>query len=258
MDRFGRSFKDIHRVLTKGDAIYLLELIHESLFCDNDEGLVRLINRFNYLMPFEFVLCGFSDKIVNHRPCSYNIINISYPSEWLELYVKQRFDKIDPIVKENCMNFRLQYWADTYRRYNVPKIFVSLAEDFGLRSGYTDGIRGFKSNKGSLFSFAGRSIKRDHRTEILLQYFVPHLHQALHRIFCKNKSQLCSNILSYREKEVLKWIKEGKSTWEISKILSISQNTVKFHIKQIKLKLNAVKNTQAVAIAIENGLIDLD
>jgi|Deesub1362A_J573_1020465.scaffolds.fasta_scaffold00271_32 DNA-binding CsgD family transcriptional regulator len=212
------SLKDIYNVLTKNDAIYLLELIHESIFCNSDEDLIRLINKFNHLVPF---------------------------------------NKIDPnLVRENCLNFRLQYWADTYRKYNAPRVFVSRAEDFGLKSGYTDGMRNLKGDKGSLFSFAGRSINRDVRTEILLRYFIPHLHQILIRIFCKKRH--CNTTLSRREKEVLKWIKEGKSTWEISKILSISQNTVKFHIKQIMRKLDAVKRTQAVAIALEQGLIDTD
>ena len=62
-------------------------------------------------------------------------------------------------------------------------------------------------------------------------------------------------ILSMREKEVLKWLKKGKSSWDISTILNISESTVNYHITNIMQKLNAVSRTQAVAVAIERGLI---
>lgn len=64
-----------------------------------------------------------------------------------------------------------------------------------------------------------------------------------------------SSSLSMREKEVLKWLKMGKSSWDISIILDISERTVNFHITNIMNKLDAITRTQAVAISIEKGLI---
>ncbi len=248
--------KNSGNLLSKKDVVYLLELIHSSLSCSSEEEIKELIGKLEYVMPFEFALCGFGKLTSACTVNSYNIINISYPSEWLELYVSQRFDKIDPIVKENWLSFRLQYWADTYKRHNSSKMFISHAEDVGLRAGYTDGLRNFKGNEGSLFSFAGASVERHPRTEVILKYIVPNLHQALARVLCKQRT--CNSRLSLREKEVLKWLKQGKSTWEISVILSISQDTVKFHIKNIMQKLDAVNRSQAVAVAMEQGLIDID
>ncbi len=62
--------------------------------------------------------------------------------------------------------------------------------------------------------------------------------------------------LSNREIEVLNWLKKGKSSWDIATILNISERTVNFHVKNIMQKLNAVSRTQAVAVAIENNLIN--
>jgi FixJ family two-component response regulator len=61
--------------------------------------------------------------------------------------------------------------------------------------------------------------------------------------------------LSMREKEVLHWLKMGKSSWDISIILAISERTVNFHVTNIMNKLDAMTRTQAVAISIEKGLI---
>jgi DNA-binding NarL/FixJ family response regulator len=63
--------------------------------------------------------------------------------------------------------------------------------------------------------------------------------------------------LTSREKEILMWVKEGKSTWEISSIIGVSKDTVKFHMKKIFHKLNASSRSQAISVAIANKLIDL-
>lgn len=62
--------------------------------------------------------------------------------------------------------------------------------------------------------------------------------------------------LSRREREVLAWLRHGKSNWEIARILEISERTVKFHVASIMRKLNAVTRTQAVALAMELGILD--
>jgi len=63
--------------------------------------------------------------------------------------------------------------------------------------------------------------------------------------------------LSCREKEILQWLACGKSTWDVSIILQISERTVKFHVNNIMQKLNAVNRTHAVAIGLTSSLIEL-
>ncbi|MBI5199011.1 MAG: LuxR family transcriptional regulator [Nitrospirae bacterium] len=218
------------------------------------------MNGLNCLIPYDFAICGLAKMNYNSMIKSYDIINISYPAEWLDLYIRRKFHQIDPIVKENFSNFRLQYWADTYKRYSPPKDFLCRAEDFGLKEGYTSGVRNPQGSRGSLFSIADKSMKPYLRTEAILEHIIPHLHQTLIRILERHKEKQNNvNInLSQREKEVLQWIKLGKSTWETSVILGISRNTVKFHVKSILQKLDAVCITQAVGVAIEQNLIDID
>ena len=63
--------------------------------------------------------------------------------------------------------------------------------------------------------------------------------------------------LTPREREILKWAAEGKTSWEISVILDLSERTVKFHLIEASRKLNAVNRTAAVAKALAWGLIKL-
>ena len=64
-----------------------------------------------------------------------------------------------------------------------------------------------------------------------------------------------ADALSDREVEVLQRIAEGDRNREIGGRLSISEETVKVHIKRILGKLGAKDRTQAVAIAIRRGVI---
>jgi DNA-binding CsgD family transcriptional regulator len=64
--------------------------------------------------------------------------------------------------------------------------------------------------------------------------------------------------LSSREKEVLKWVTAGKTNWEISQILAISERTVKFHVRNILGKVHAATRVQAVAISVQKGLVDIE
>lgn len=63
------------------------------------------------------------------------------------------------------------------------------------------------------------------------------------------------DFLSKREKEVLRWLKEGKSSMEISKVIGISERTINFHIYNIIRKLGAINRIHAVALAVESGII---
>lgn len=60
---------------------------------------------------------------------------------------------------------------------------------------------------------------------------------------------------SAREREVLGWCAEGKSNWEIARILAISQNTVRFHLKNAFRKLDASSRGAAINAALARGVI---
>jgi DNA-binding CsgD family transcriptional regulator len=60
-----------------------------------------------------------------------------------------------------------------------------------------------------------------------------------------------------REQEILRWIYQGKSNFEIGAILSISPLTVKNHVQKILRKLNVVNRAQAVGKALELRILSL-
>lgn len=62
--------------------------------------------------------------------------------------------------------------------------------------------------------------------------------------------------LTLREIQILEFLSEGKSNKEIAGFLSISDETVKTHLKRLYEKLGASDRAQAVAIALRQNLIE--
>jgi DNA-binding NarL/FixJ family response regulator len=61
--------------------------------------------------------------------------------------------------------------------------------------------------------------------------------------------------LTARQREILQMLADGMQTDAVARELGLSTETVRTHTKRILAKLHADTRTQAVAIAIRNGLI---
>jgi DNA-binding NarL/FixJ family response regulator len=62
--------------------------------------------------------------------------------------------------------------------------------------------------------------------------------------------------LTARQREILQMLADGMQTEAVARKLGLSTETVRTHTKRILAKLHADTRTQAVAIAIRNGLIE--
>jgi DNA-binding CsgD family transcriptional regulator len=62
--------------------------------------------------------------------------------------------------------------------------------------------------------------------------------------------------LSPREKQCLGWAARGKSSWDIAKIMRITEHTVNFHLKNAMKKLNTSSRTVAAIKAVQLRLIE--
>lgn len=247
----------LKRHLSWSDALHCLEIIHRSLACTEKGDLSRLLGEIGDFIGADYCACLFNSRDPAQGADRILIVDGTSPPEWLAIYGERQFHLIDPIVAENFSRFGLQSWSDTYRKAPPPKAFHYLAEDFGLKMGFSYGLQEDHGPGGSLFSFSGSKLQGHPRNAVILDQVLPHLHRVLTQLEPGLPHRGPSSPLSGRELEVLKWIGVGKSSWETGMILHISERTVNFHIKNVLRKLDAVKRPQAVAIALKLGLLGL-
>lgn len=261
----------LHRYLSKTDFVNLLDVCSEAISTNSIEvSYPRVITSLQKIIPFNHAICvkghGNIIKKTSDMPIyvdekndsvkTFEIVNFNYPMEWIDTYMSKEFYKIDPVMLENFRGFKYQRWEDTFKKYPPDREFISHATDFDLRKGSTYGVKASKSNDGSLFSVAGRDIEYSRRTDEVIKYVTPHIHNLLLKDVIKKDDPPV--LLTERELEVLKWVCNGKSSWEIGRILNISENTVTFHITNIGIKLGTVNRPQMVAVAMYHGLLGID
>ena len=114
----------------------------------------------------------------------------------------------------------------------------------------------------SLFVFACQSEALDPRRVFLLELMVPFLHLAWVRTQINmpagqdGATRPAADLLTARQREILRWIHLGKSNLEIGIILNISSLTVKNHVQKILRKLKVQNRTHAVAKALAMRILN--
>src|SRR6202453_334642 len=90
---------------------------------------------------------------------------------------------------------------------------------------------------------------------------IRHVHAGKKRVPAEVAAHLAEHMsdedLTAREIEVLRKVAGGNRNRDIAELLFISEETVKVHIKHIMDKLGAKDRTQAIAIAVRRGIIQL-
>jgi len=256
------TFHDEIKKLTKKELVEMLEFVDYSLNISQEEGsFCELINRTKTIIPQDFAICGLVEIEKKALSRVKEVVNVSYPKEWMKIYFKNNYQAIDPVLRTHVSTFKPQIWSKTYQRdSDIDLKFLSAAQDFDLSEGLTYGIFEPKDSTGTIISFAGSSIEPSNQQVTCLKIIVPYIHQTAIRVFRKKtifKETGISLPLSDREVEVLNWVKLGKTNWEISAILNISERTAKFHVSNILRKLNASTRGHAVAKALELEIIPL-
>lgn len=84
-----------------------------------------------------------------------------------------------------------------------------------------------------------------------------HVLQQFQELYWKSESQGFISPLTPRETEILQYIAQGYLNKQIAAELGISEQTIKNHVTSILRKLNANARTEAVVVAIRQGLISL-
>ena len=88
-----------------------------------------------------------------------------------------------------------------------------------------------------------------------LQLLAAHALTAADRLLSPKLSKGDLPKLTKRELDVLSWTAQGKTAWEVSVILGMSEKTVNFHLGNAMRKLGVSSKHQAVLLCVSAGVL---
>lgn len=243
--------------LTNSDLVELMTLSYKSLSCNDYDALKTLVLDLKRLIPFDSAVCVYGDIATERKKPipEVDIFDISYPENYLELYLQNQFHMTDGVITHILKTLEPANWLEVKCETGNSYPDSVLASDFNMNDGWTHGVLDTDAKVCSLFYLGSPYKDSSLRSQIIVQYIVSFFTEAYKKVL--NKQKQLPTKLTNREIEVLNWLKDGKRSYEISVILNCSERTVYFHITNIKEKLNVVTCAQAVAVGLEHGIIGL-
>jgi transcriptional regulator EpsA len=220
------------------------------------------------LVPHKLSACGAYDAA--HRDLSFDVLNsIPLAPEVVSAMSDVRSPVMTHLLTEwgkgngqpVWVDMRLQAHEDTAVRGLIDGGYDWLLVHAVSRPGRLHELESF-------FVFGSPGGLRDDVAAHALHLFLPYLHCTYVRVY-SNECEMASpgrNVrfptqatgerarlvmnLTEREREILRWVRDGKSNQAISDELGISALTVKNHVQKILRKLGASNRAQAVAKAL--------
>lgn len=185
------------------------------------------------------------------------------PHAWQAHYDAQRYATIDPVLSRARKQLTPVEWTPAL--YASPEARQLLRDQraAGLRTGITYPVFTPSGASGTLSLSSPQNRPRHPRVpgaHAWIQHggavLAMHVHEAVWRIVQHDAAHHCAPVLTPRERECLRWVARGKTSWEIGRILTISEHGVVFHLRSVMRKFDVSSRHRAVKLASDYGLLD--
>lgn len=224
--------------------------MHQVRSVQHRDQLPKLCASISTLVPHQYAASGIFDVPKKN----FRIGHSSYGEEHTQLYETQGY-KWDPAIHLLEATRMGTVSSEDLLDLEIPREVVNLKLDAGIKECLTVGVRGVLGTC-TYFAFSNFDQRMLNKFRTMMQILGPHLHLAYMRATSwADHGQPSSRQLALtdREEEIMRWVAEGKTNWEISVILHVSLNTIKFHLKNVYQKLGGVENRWAAVAQWQDG-----
>lgn len=201
----------------------------------------------------------------------------THSQKWIDTYKSENFLSSDPCLdaaKRTNLPFNwgsIRLPAINGKRKPGAIRTMEAARDFGVLEGLTIPVH-YCDDLGRRYSSVCALFWKDKLTAFLenlkfnrvqMHIIILYMMQKLVELYAAEKNlkpryeKTAPELLTDREREVLKWAALGKTADETADILVCSRKTVEAHIQNAMGKLGATNKTQATVQAVSQGIIIL-
>lgn len=202
----------------------------------------------------DFPYIYFGIKPSRAASCRSAFVQTNFPTAWQRLY-DAHYYQIDPIALHCHEHIHPLVWdAATFATERQQEFFEEGCQ-YGLRSGIGLPIYGPQGQAGVLCVASDGAARDDTRIRASLSLLRDYVCESYLKVSRSQAANLPPTLLTPREHECLKWVMAGKTSWEMSRILSCSEATINFHISNLTKKFGVQTRVQAVIRAISEGVV---
>jgi transcriptional regulator EpsA len=242
------------------DRELLLNIIERATEVINaDEFMDMINNEVSRLLPHEVFACGFGG-VSPKGSYVHKVLQKNSPNEYY-LELLQPDGRIDSPLMTRWRNTQQPVMFQSGRDdHEYPADWIRIFNKYNLQNTIAHGVLDMQGALTSYFIFSRNQGEVGLKHIYLLKLLTPHLHVALVRVLATlqdfgDYAGAIHTLISERQRQIIHWLHEGKTNWEIARILGMTEKNVKYHVEQILLKLDVRNRTQAVACAVGLGLL---
>lgn len=235
-----------------------MQVVRESMLIRQQVQLfLWLQGDLQAFLPHETLLIAYGD--LEHRKLRYEVISAT---------PEVRGPALDHLVVEDMVSTLFDRWVSHgrtgYYLGNVNGVIPSSNCQCELhrvmrkmKSVMVQGLRDERAGVDVLYAIFQRQDQCDERSRRMFEILLPHIDFATRRV--GDLSGAASHVtveghdrpleragLTAREMEIIEWVRNGKTNYEIGIILNISAFTVKNHLQRIFRKIDVTNRAQAV------------
>jgi DNA-binding CsgD family transcriptional regulator len=182
----------------------------------------------------------------------------NYPAEWADYYDSNALGLSDPVHRASHVTNIGFVWSDMATMIpltDADRRVLALGRAQGLGDGFTVPANVPGESRGSC-SFANDPCVRINDAMLPLAQLVGMFaFECARRLWAVRPIDLATPRLTDRQRDCLLWVGRGKSDWEISRILGISEETVDRHLKNARERYGVPKRTMVVIRALFDGTL---
>ncbi|MDQ9037531.1 LuxR family transcriptional regulator AbaR [Acinetobacter seifertii] len=232
------------------------DLLSAFLIVQDEYQLFEVVKSTASKLGFDYCAYGMQSPLSIAEPKTIMLNN--YPQAWQQRYVEQQYIKVDPTVQHCMISLKPLVWSSQYTHTQAEKDFWEEARSYGLNVGWAQSSRDFIGTRGmlTLARSSDQLSEKEQKAQYTNMYWLTQtVHSSIAKIVNDVEFSQFNLYLTNREKEVLRWTAEGKTSAEIAQILGVSERTINFHLSNSMQKLNVNNKISAAIRAVMLGLL---
>ena len=232
------------------------DLLSAFLIVQDEYQLFEVVKSTASKLGFDYCAYGMQSPLSIAEPKTIMLNN--YPQAWQQRYVEQQYVKVDPTVQHCMVSLKPLVWSSQYTHTQAEKDFWEEARSYGLNVGWAQSSRDFIGTRGmlTLARSSDQLSEKEQKARYTNMYWLTQtVHSSIAKIVNDVEFSQFNLYLTNREKEVLRWTAEGKTSAEIAQILGVSERTINFHLSNSMQKLNVNNKISAAIRAVMLGLL---